>query len=99
MNKPNKHTKSAYDYHECAQYVESILGYELRDTLGVFTHNRDGVEHRDFWLFLVNSLDHISNGSYFSMEYLKEDSVQWAQDILEVFYKEFGEDATYWVDW
>lgn len=101
MDKPQLKTRQAFDYHECERYIEYQLGYKLGDTLGRWdTSPPKDVEYRDFWHFLCDRCN-LHNGSYFNMKHIDEDKnlKPWQLEIINAFYLEFGEDATYWVDW
>jgi hypothetical protein len=99
LPKPKKHTMEYFDYHEVAQYVESVLGYEIRDTLGKFSKGNKDAEYRDFWHWLINKVD-ISNGSFDYMPFLSdyedcedEDMIpEWVKPILKVFNEVIGEE-------
>lgn len=97
MKKPEKHTVSHYDYHECARYIEHKLGIDLRDVLGMFADGKvNDVEYQDFWHCIVAN-NEVSNGGYIWI--LSEQQwPEWAIPIVEAFEEEFGLEH-YWVDW
>lgn len=98
MDKPKPHTrKTIYYYSECAAYIENKLGYRLRDTLGNLRGNRD-VEYRDYWHFVIDRHDYITNGSEFEITTDMLDGEDWQNEITQAFIDEFGE-TSYWVEW
>jgi len=99
MKKPKAQKIERLDYDECQKYISHKLGYNLRDTLGMFKgkkHNSK-VEYRDFWHFLCDHCE-IHNGSEFYMPTSDEATEEWQKPILEAFNEEFGE-GPYWVWW
>lgn len=100
MKKPKPKVVKHLNYHECAKYIESKLGYDLRDTLGKFKNSYlPSVEYRDFWHFIIDTQSP-SNGDYIYIDSgLKEDAEPWQIEIIDRFIKEFGDDQEYWVEW
>jgi hypothetical protein len=105
MTKPKMKARESFDYHECADYIEAKLGYDLRDTLGKFdpknSSNYENIEYRDFWHFICDHCE-IHNGCEFYMpEPNSEDykyAKDWQDEILIAFWDEFGE-GPYYVSW
>lgn len=101
MNKPEpKQRKSPiYIYLECEAYIESKLGYRLRDTLEKFKDGKSrDVEYRDYWHFIISRHDYITNGSEFEITIDMLDGEDWQNEITQAFIDEFGE-TSYWVEW
>lgn len=95
--KPITKTVTYYDYHDCADYIEWILGYDLRDVLGKFKNGKvNNVEYLDFWHFLIDGMEMTRAGIHMLPTAGKE---EWQNKILEVFHNEFGKDAEYLFDW
>ncbi len=105
MAKPKAKKIERLDYHECADYIGELLGYDLDDTLGKFGRKSydDKIEYRCFWSFIVDHCE-IHNGCEFWMPspddewYFKDKNSEWVKPILEAFHKEFGE-GPYWASW
>ena len=97
MKKPTATTRTVMEYSEAAEYIESLLGYQLRDTLARFETGKinDDREYRDFWHLICDSCD-VHNGSYI---HIPEGEQEWQKDISKAFYDVFGEDQEYWVQW
>ena len=90
----------ALDYHKCAKHIESVLGYELTDTLGRWSSGeKKDVEYRNFWHFVLKNTDGIHNGSKFLLPLAHKTNQPWQNEILEAFKDAFGEDQEYWVEW
>lgn len=93
MNKPVAKTITFFDYHECTEYIESKYNIETRDY-------KDLNKVRDFWHWVT---DHhtVHNGCIitFDSSLDLEDQKEWIQDILKLYFKEFGEKITFWVEW
>ena len=99
--KPIKKVSECFDYHECAEYIEKKLGYNLRDTLGKFAKSPydDSIEYRDFWHFFYDT-QNIHNGCYvvIGSDWL-ETANEWQKEIINAFIEEFGDTQYYWVEW
>lgn len=102
MRKPENKVilNNCYDYHECDLYISSLLGYNLRDTLGKWTDKeKKEVEYRDFWHFLCHEQE-ISNPCFIIISSgMKDRANDWQCEIIDAFIKEFGEDTEYFVRW
>lgn len=100
MDKPKQHArKPIYYYRECACYIGYKLGYDLRDTLGKFKSNKNkDFEYRDYWHFVIDRHDYITNGSEFEITSDMLDGEDWQNEITQAFIDEFGE-TSYWVEW
>lgn len=100
LPKPRKRTMTYFDYFEVAKYVEGVLGYDLRDTLGKYKSDGNiDAEYRDFWHWLIDQVG-ISNGSFAHIPFLgdyedceDEDMIpEWVKPILKVFNEVIGEE-------
>lgn len=108
MNKPKKHAKYAYDYHELADYVGEKLGHNLRDYAEKFEGECHDFSHPylDFWHWLIDQVD-IHNGCYIYipvnhfLEVPATEDKKWISEILDAF-KEFQNkkgEVYCWVSW
>ena len=101
IKKPKLQSRKAYEYSDCAKWVEQKLGYDIRNTLGNRSPEgfKERREYRDWWHFIIDYLD-VRNGCYISIEKdLLENGNNWQNEITQAFIDEFGEDAEYWVWW
>jgi len=101
MKKPKKRKIEHLNYHECAEYIESKLGYDLRDVNGRWKGEGSPkeVEYRDFWHFICDTQE-VHNPCYIYINNdLKDRAKDWQCVIIDAFVKEFGEDTEYWVEW
>ena len=97
MKKSEQKPNPMFNYNECSKYIENKLGYPLRDTLGTFKGN--SVEYRDYWHYLIDCHNHITNGCCFQITSdMLEDGKDWQNEITQAFIDEFGE-TSYWVEW
>lgn len=95
MEKPTKHGKEYYDYHECRDYLQEKYRFNARDYAGKYRDiglTDDSIPYQDFWHFVVECGE-VTNGKLFVMsemwlEWAKEDWQKW---ILERYLSEFGE--------
>jgi hypothetical protein len=90
-SKPEQHRIKYYDWIEVRPYIEEILGYDVRDTLGKFKpYTNDSVEYRDYWHFLCDTYE-IFNGKiiYICDEDLSHEK-PWQREITDLLIKEFG---------
>jgi len=102
MLKPTpKNRASILDYNECARYIKYKLGYDIRDTLGVFRHRMgtNKLEYRDWWHFLIDHIEvhnpcEITIGSD-----LLEYGNKWQNEITQAFIDNFGDNVEYYVSW
>jgi hypothetical protein len=96
MNKPEKHTRTFYDYNECCKYIEDKYGIDTRNFAGkTFGGDNDDAPYQDFWHHLCDSVE-MHNGCYFFMsdEAIDEEygvQEEWIRTIYEYFLSEFGE--------
>lgn len=99
MQKPTKKEYAYYPYNECAKYIEHLMGIkDIRDVDGKFYGN-EAAEYKDFWHFLLDKKD-IHNGCAIQICMEDADGAEdWQREIVELFVKEFGEGAYYWVEW
>ncbi len=97
MQRPIKKTREYWDFNEIQVWVESTLGYQIRDVNGKFSkpNNRDA-EYLDFWHWLCDECYNISNGCFIYMP--EEASEPWQKPILEAFRKIVGDEEV-WVEW
>lgn len=94
MNKPEmKSQPAAYDWNELQNYIENKYNVDLHN----FRRDENG-EHRDFWHFLLESLD-IKRGCYVYLSSEITVYEQWQKDFLDLFLNEFGDHIRIWVDW
>ena len=106
MNKPEPKTKTALDYHECRNYLQKKYGYDERNFAGWEPGIGDEKPYQDFWHFVLDKAEYITNGCYFWM------NLDWVEDLdeddfrticLNRYFDEFGkpgEDSIeFWVDW
>lgn len=107
LNRPQLKVKFALDYHECSEYLENKYGYNERDYAGRFgdTFNLD-VPYQDFWHFVIEKADYITNGCYFVMYKDWADGLDendYRRIILNHYFQEFGKDdedgIKFWVEW
>ena len=100
MNKPTQYDKSAIDFLEAKKWVNTILGYDIRDVNDCAGqgYNAD-VPYLDYWHYITD-FQNVSNGGtiYISSE-MNEDCEDWQKEITECFVGEFGEDQAYWTEW
>lgn len=95
MEKPQKHTRSIYNYSECNDYIEKKYGIKTRDYAGYFGEDFGKREvdppYQDFWHWII-----ISRGEG-DIIVLSEDLIEageeefWYAKILKLFLNEFGE--------
>lgn len=90
----------AWDYNKCADKIEEVLGYKLRDTLGKHGKSESKeVEYRDFWHFIGDNCEP-HNGSIICIgSELKDGAKNWQKEIIDAFVEQFGDDQEYWVEW
>ncbi len=98
MNKPKKITQEYYSYDDCVAWIEKILGYCLRDTLGKYPDNTS-VEYRDYWHFICDELCITRQSFGFINEDLLKHDNEWQDEITQAFIDEFGVDTEYYFDW
>ena len=105
--KPQPTTRTAYDYHECRDYLQKKYKYNERDYAKKFvTGSTMGEPYQDFWHWVVDHND-ISNGCLitFSRETLNNpdfDGDQWVKTIYGYYLTEFADDngeLLMWVWW
>lgn len=96
---------NAYNYKECAKYIEDKLGYSLYDTLGkhellgvVELSNKD-IEYRNWWHFLIDQRSILNFCETTIGSDLLEVGNDWQNEITEMFIYEFGNNAKYHVSW
>jgi len=104
--KPKVVQRVSFDYNECRDYLQEKFGYNERDFAGKFS--RDGntdAPYQDFWHFVIECDDSISDGCYFTMDR------DWVEDfekddfrsiILNRYVDEFGggsDSVQFWVEW
>lgn len=92
----------ALDYSKCVEHVETVLGYDIRDTLGKFRKENKGnyqdIEYRDWWHYLIKMKD-IHNGCLVTIGSELLGAEPWQDEITQCFIDEFGDNQTYWVEW
>ena len=91
LKKPEKKSITAYDYHECRDYLQRIHGYDERDYLGTFKGN-DDAPYQDFWHFVLDQNGSIHNDCFFTMHEEWADGAEpWQKQILTYYLDAFGE--------
>ena len=92
MKKPTKKTKEFYDYNEVVDYIEKKYKLEERKS------------GDDFWKWLCENHDWITNGCFFDIEFGDEfyEPTENSKQILSKIQEEFarGEDSLeVWIEW
>lgn len=106
LQKPSKKTIEYLDYHECQTYIEAKYDIEVRDYDGALKYNPDGTrvnpeaEYKDFWHWVIDRYS-IHNGCFFTMDIdlLNDSNPYWVQEILKMFFDEFGDEIDFFVEW
>lgn len=91
-----------YDYHACAERINTKLGYNIRDVLGKFIGNKencDNIEYRDWWRFLLEHRNINNPCNIFIGSDLLECGNEWQNIITQAFINEFGDNTEYYVSW
>ena len=85
-------------YSECEEYISHKLGYDIRDTLGIFASDDvpDDAEYRDLWNFLTNNRSIVTGEVLIDSELLGAGD-DWQDEITQKFIDEFGDNALYLV--
>lgn len=114
MDKPIKHTRTYFDYHECRDYLQEKYRYDERDYAGYHTNGKidSSKPYQDFWVDVILNLAYnVGNETFFEMndEWLDEncyDTEDWQRTIIEYYLSEFGEadsdgfrSINFWVEW
>lgn len=98
MKKPEPKKIDRLDFHECIEFINDKLGYNIDDVEG---YNTDPTkEFKCFWHFITDVCE-IHNGCEFYMPLpgdYEDDEEPWVTEILEAFLDEFGE-GPYYVSW
>lgn len=92
-----------FDWFECVKWIEQKYNCDIRDYAGRYKGNpfHDEKPYQDFWHFIIDGTE-IHNGCEYYMEplelkeYADED---WQKEICQMFYDEFGEDLSFWIEW
>lgn len=109
LEKPQPKTQVAYDWHECAEFINEKYGINIRDYAGKYSNPGDkSMPYLDFWHWIVDHYD-VHNGSYFhfdreDLKLEQEESciAPWQGDIYQKFIDEFGDENGYikfFVEW
>ncbi len=98
--KPQKETKSYYDFNKCRDYIKEKYRYNPDDYLGMFKGKKtnNNVEFLCFWHFITDTKD-IHNGCFFNMakedlEYLDgkhEKNKEFLAKVYNDFFSEFSD--------
>ena len=93
LKKPQKKTKTYYDYHECRNYLQKKYGYDERNYAGKKFSGDTDVPYQDFWHWLI---DHhgIHNGCFvtFDRDTLKNEDTDWMGDWVKEIYTHYIEE-------
>jgi hypothetical protein len=101
--KPKKHTQTFWDYNEVAEYLEKLHGKDFRDCAN--KSRNPTAEYQDFWHWIVEINDGLSNGSFIHLPDLSElddpDTADWQKEIMQHFMDFLGDDydEKLWVSW
>jgi len=111
LQKPKKHSRSSYDYHECQDYLQAKYGYNERDYSKKFHDGKydETRPSRDFWHWLLDQGYPIHNGTYIwfqreNWEELNENNPEeaWVKTIYGYYLDEFADrdgSLEMWVEW
>lgn len=113
MKKPEKVTVTHYRYNDLIEYIEEKYNIDTRDYYGMFSDKGrpwlvegEDPPYADFWHWVVQYIEGMSNGSYVYLppiwEEVEDDPQCYQKDrnstprfvveILDLLTKEFGED-------
>jgi hypothetical protein len=102
MKKPESHTITLYDYHECAKYISEKLGRDVNDYSGKFPKQKDinyhgiyvyeDVEYQNFWHWLCDETGAVNGDTVeFYRDCLDDIKEGWVRKIYGAFLEEFCE--------
>lgn len=96
MDKPTPKTKEYYDWIELSRWLDTQLEYSYRDVLGKFHHdNYEDIEYRDFWHWMIEQDDSISNGCYINIFEWEAEPGSWQEPILKLLQDVVGDTDIY----
>lgn len=104
MNKPQKETKTYYDYHKCRDYLQKKYKYDERDYAGRYKHRGEKIvsmneekPYLDFWHWVCDNYS-VHNGCFITfykdvLEDLNKDDEKWMKEIYTHYIEEFADDS------
>lgn len=93
MDKPQKKTKSFYDYLKCSEYLEKKYNYKEHDYAGKYkwegnkiVEYNENVPHLNFWHYVCDHYN-ISNGCFitFSKEFLDDNNSNMPEFVKKIY--------------
>lgn len=94
--KPQKQSRTYYDYNECRDYLQEKYDYDERDYAGKYSHGNSGDGNKpylDFWHWVIERYE-IHNGCYITFDKSELDDIEkdWIKEIYSHYLDEFADD-------
>lgn len=92
LKKPQKVTKTYYDYHEVAGYLEKKHKKDFRDYGNKYGKNGDeNAPYLNFWHFICEN-NEVHNGGFIFLPERSDHHPKWIDEILGYFEDFLGDD-------